>query len=314
MHGVFHRNRVGLALQRCDQRFQPALDRARRKLVALAAGAMHVGAQPWRHIGHDRDRAHAARAVEGERRGVMPRKLQEILAGQLRRAFDAAKVAGGVLDADDGREGGKPAHCVGQQVDTGAAWHIVENDRDGRRLRDGGEVAVETLLARSVVIGRDDERRIRAAFGGGERRQDRFQRAVRAGTGDDRYFAGNNFHRAARHREVLVRRQRRRLAGGAADRDAVYALVELPANEEIETGHVDRSLAERCRQGRDGALEARSVDIGNHGGEPLFSKPVPDFAGGCPRGTCAAGGMRPGTWRHVNDAGRRGGRPVFRVS
>ena len=52
----------------------------------------------------------------------------------------------------------------GGDINATAPWDVVEHELERGCLGDGGEMAEESFLARLVVVGRDEERAIRADF------------------------------------------------------------------------------------------------------------------------------------------------------
>ena len=55
-------------------------------------------------------------------------------------------------------------HRLDAHVDHRARRDVVDDERDADRLGDGAEMRVEAALARLVVVGRDDEHRVRAGL------------------------------------------------------------------------------------------------------------------------------------------------------
>ena len=85
-------------------------------------------------------------------------------AHQLQRAEDVGEVAAGFLYAHDVllvlhelRDG------LGGDIAAGPAGYIVEDDRDGHCFRSLGEMAVQSLLGRLVVVRGHQEKSVRAA-------------------------------------------------------------------------------------------------------------------------------------------------------
>ena len=73
---------------------------------------------------------------------------------------------------------------------------IVDEDRQLRCLRHGGEMRVEAALARLVVIGRHDEQRVGADPLGILGEPDRLVGGVGTGAGDHRHAAGRQPRRS----------------------------------------------------------------------------------------------------------------------
>ena len=58
----------------------------------------------------------------------------------------------------------QPNDRIRRDVDSAAAGNVVEDEPERGGFGDGGEVAKEALLARLIVVGRNEERAIHADF------------------------------------------------------------------------------------------------------------------------------------------------------
>ena len=94
-------------------------------------------------------------------------------------------VAARLLDGGHPRMLRQPQERVGLDVGPRARGNVVDDDRQAAVVRDGPEVGVEHPLVGPVVVGRDDERGVRAEGGRATGRLDRGPGVVGAGAGDD---------------------------------------------------------------------------------------------------------------------------------
>ena len=101
------------------------------------------------------DHAVASAAHQLDGHAVVARQHEKSLGTVVQDALHLPDVARRLLDADDVAEvGGAAERGLGGHVDARAARDVVEDHRQGRMLRDGAEMLIETLLRRFVVIGR----------------------------------------------------------------------------------------------------------------------------------------------------------------
>ena len=130
-------------------------------------------------------------------------------------------------------EGGLPIVVYNVPSRTGA--NVEADDGQAALVGDGAEVGIEHPLVGLVVVGRDDERRVRAEGGGPSGGVDRGAGVVGAGAGDDR-DAGSDRRRALGHGldgdldapVALGGGEGGRLAGGPDGDEAVDPGDDLP--------------------------------------------------------------------------------------
>ena len=154
----------GFEKDRVVQRHEPVLHLQRAGVIAVEALTLQLGAEPRRHVRHHRDAAVAAGRVVGERGHVLAGELDEIRPHRLALLRDAGEIRRRVLDAGDVRQFVEPRHGRHRHVDHRARRDIVDDDGDADGVVDRLEMPVKPLLARLVVIGRDDEQGIGAGF------------------------------------------------------------------------------------------------------------------------------------------------------
>ena len=140
-----------------------------------------------------------------------------------------------------------------------AAGHVVDQDRQVARRRQGRVVLVETLLARTVVVGCDHQRGVGAGCLGVTNKADPFRRGVRPGAGDHRDATGDDLDAERDDPSMLGVRQRRGLAGGADRNHAVHAARDLTLDQGGERRLIDRAAAKRGDQRRNDAAETGHV-------------------------------------------------------
>src|SRR5690606_34695780 len=109
--------------------------------------------------------------------------------------------------------------------------HVVEDLRDGDRLGDGAEVAVETFLGGLVVVGGDQQAGIGADALGQLGELDGFPGAVGPGAGDHRDAAVDLVGDAADHFDVFLHVQGGGFARGADRDDGVGAFLQVEVHQ-----------------------------------------------------------------------------------
>lgn len=145
---------------------------SRRRLMIRSAASKSPGRGQVDHlrhhlregIGRNRYHAVAAAAHDLDREAVVARDDAESVATVAYDLLDLGDVARRLLDGDDvGLVGSQTACGLGRHVHARATRYVVQNDGHGRSLGYGAEVAVEALLRRLVVVGRDAQYGIYAA-------------------------------------------------------------------------------------------------------------------------------------------------------
>src|SRR5207245_8620627 len=123
---------------------------------------------------------------------------------------DAVGIAPGFFDADDVfalvREALDGVHTDFHATPRGDA---VKHDGQSGGVSDGAKVLKQTFLRRLVVVRRDLERTIRAAFFRCDRQVYRFVRGIAAGAGQHFEFARGKLHGQFDHVHVLLETERR---------------------------------------------------------------------------------------------------------
>lgn len=147
-------------------------------------------------------------------------------------------------------------HGLDAHVDDGTAGNVIDHDRQLHAFGDRREVGEKTLLRRFVVIGRDDEDRVRTGLLRMLRKLDRFDRIIGPGTGDDRYAPRRRLDAQFHDLLMLVVGKRRRFTRGAHRHKAVAALFYLPLHMRDETIRINRAGGgERRYECGNGTLE-----------------------------------------------------------
>ena len=147
--------------RRIVERHEAILHFHRGRIIALEAGILELGAEARRRVGRDRDAAVAAMSHEAERGGVLAGKLEEVGTHGPALLADPGDVGRRVLHADNVRKLIEPRHGIDRHVDHRAGRNIIDEDRDADRIVDRLEMRVHACLGRLVVIGRDDQDRVR---------------------------------------------------------------------------------------------------------------------------------------------------------
>ena len=256
----------GFEKDRVVQRHEPVLHLQRAGVIAVEALTLQLGAEPRRHVRHHRDAAVAAGRVVGERGHVLAGELDEIGAHGVPLLRDAGEIGGRVLDAGDVRQFVEPRHGRHRHVDHRARRDIVDDDGDADGVVDRLEMPVKPLLARLVVIGRDDEQGIGAGFFRMAGERDRLGGVVGAGAGDHRHAAARRVDAPFHHLLVLVMGQGRAFAGRPDRHEAVGAVLDLPFDMGAEGLLVDGAVLERRHQSGE---RAPQPPIASHDGRSL---------------------------------------------
>ncbi len=150
------------------------------------------------------------------------------------------------LDRDDVRAiFRQPNDRVGGDIDAAASRNVVEHELERGRLGDRGEMPEKSFLARLVVIGRDEERAIRADFLRFLRVRDRVAGRVGAGAGDHLAAPARHLHREFDYVVALSAAQGRRFAGRPDRHDAGDSTGDLRFDQTLESFDVDFVIFER---------------------------------------------------------------------
>ena len=195
-----------------------------------------------------RDAAHTADLEEWEEDVVVARVQVE--AGLLDDELRLDEVVVRLLDSFDRLDLGELGHRRRLDIDHDAAGDVVDDHRTVTDRRNGLEVLNDAARRRLRVVRGDNEEavgtdRVRLL---GE--MDRFGRRVRAGSGDHSRPVADCADGHAEELEPLVLGQRRRLARGAGDDDAVRPVLDQVVSELGKAVEVDRAVRPKRRHDR----------------------------------------------------------------
>ncbi len=151
------------------------------------------------------------------------------------------------LDAVDLRQLGEQ---LGADVGAGAGGDVVEHDRKVGGGGDGLVVALEAERAGAVVVGRHRDDRVGAQRARPFGQEHRVARVVGARAGDDRLARRALGDRQLDQRELLLVGERRGLAGGGGDHEAVRAVRSEVVHQRHERLLVDTQLRVERRHDR----------------------------------------------------------------
>src|SRR5438034_2107602 len=252
-----HRDRVHLERERLHEGEQAVVQHPAALQVAREerVGQLDVGAR--HQVGTHRDHAVAARGHDGERQDVVARVDPEVRPRLVDDLEHLRQVPARLLHARDVRDFREARDRLGRGVRAGAARDVVEDERQPGRVGDRGIVAVDAVLRRPVVVGRDQEGGGRARLLRAAREPDGLRRRVGAGARDDRHAPACGAHHLAHDRDVLLVRQGRGLARRPAGDEGVDAARDLRLDQRVEGLDVNLAGAEGGDQGRHGAGEHR---------------------------------------------------------
>ena len=166
------------------------------------------------------------------------------------RGLKLIEVVRALFEGDDPLELRQLGDKLRRHVDAGPLRHVVEEDRDLGRVGDRLEIGFDLALADDGVIGRHDEDAVAAGFFRRLRQLGGLARHDRGRPADDRDAGTGSFARQAEKLQPLLRFERPRFAGTAADRDAVGALGDEQLDIGFELHLVDRAVT--CEGRRDG--------------------------------------------------------------
>src|SRR5690606_26884641 len=296
---VFRAGETGFDEDRLVQRHQPVLIGERLGVVAGKRRMLELGAEPGRHVRGDRDAAHPAVRVEAERGRVLARKLDEVAPAGCALLAHPLDLAGGVLDADDAGKPRQFAHRLRGHVDHRARRDVVDDDGKVAGIVHRLEMGDETALRGLVVIGRDDERRVRARLLGMLDEGDALRRVVRACAGDHRHPAGGGLHHFLDHAAMFLVRKGRAFAGGADGNKAVGALGDMPVHECLERVEIQCAVPERRDEGDEGPFEHDTLPAVLGETRPLKSRGTYRAARPLPSLCVAAGGAGAIFWKNT---------------
>ena len=233
------------------QGVEPVLQRQRLLPAPVQAGILEIRALPGRDVGGDGDAAAPAHRHEAERRLVITGQLAEIRAASQALGGHATEIAGRVLDADHALEFlGQPMHHGHANIGDRAAGHIIEDDRQVAALGEMGEVAIDPVLIRLVVIGRDHQRGARPRRLRGIHMLQRDACVVGTAAGDHGHAPRCLLHADRDDAVMLLDRHRGTFAGGSARHQRARSRLDLPVDEGSEGVLIDPAIAEwrdQCR-------------------------------------------------------------------
>ncbi len=153
----------------------------------------------------------------------------------------ARRVLRGVLHADHRRDLAGEAHQhLGVHLPSCADRDVVDQERQVGGVTHGPEVRLEPGLAGAVVVRGDHEQAVDAGLGGPRRQLDGVPGVEAARSGHERH--GDRLPHRGPEVDRLVVGQRRGLAGGAGQHQAVGALVDQPRGQRRGTVQVQRQV------------------------------------------------------------------------
>ena len=129
-------------------------------------------------------------------------------------------------------------------VHAGAGRHVVDDAGQADRVGNGGVVGDQPGLGGFVVVGGHQQQGVGAVGLRLLRQLDGIGGVVGAGAGHNRHAAGHAAHGVADALGVLVVRQGRGLAGGAADDDGVGMVGDLVVQDAAQLVIVDRAVGQ----------------------------------------------------------------------
>ena len=171
--------------------------------VAGAVGGHEVVHLTGTDVGPDADDAHAAQGEHGHDHIVVAGEEDEFVIRQPRHLRRVGDVAAGLLDAAHVGQLRERLYAFHGERAARAARHVVEYDGQVDRLGHDGKVAVHALLVGLVVVGRDEQKAVRAQIAELAALHKRRFRAVGTAAGDHRNAAANGVHAAAHDGRVL---------------------------------------------------------------------------------------------------------------
>ena len=166
-------------------------------------GRIHESSHVFRrHVGGHRNHALGPQRHHRQRQGIIPGEHGEIIAALVNDVGDLPQRPAAFLDPHHVFEFGETRNCGRGHVHAGTPRYVVEDQWQIHGLGHGRIVLIQPFLCGLVVIGRDEERAVRAGLFGVGGKGDRLVRGVRAGTGNHRNPPVDDLH-GKRH-DVLV--------------------------------------------------------------------------------------------------------------
>ena len=200
----------------------------------------HLGKGGGVGVADHGDHAVDAHRHEGEGDGVVTREDKEVLRCAMPNEIDLPNDAARLLDADDGGAVvGKADGGLGEHIYPGARGDVVDDDRDGRRLGDGAEVAVEPLLGGLVVEGADHQGGIDAGEVHRGEAGDHLEGAIGGDADDERQAVLIVLHEGPDDPVLLLLRERGGLGRGAEGDEEVRLALYLAVDQLAEAVVVD---------------------------------------------------------------------------
>src|ERR687894_1658544 len=254
---------VGLDEESAEERQQLVVKLAAPLPVTDREGVYHIRDGRRGDVGGDGDHTLPAQGHQRERHRVIPGEDGELLAAEALYVARHVHGEGRLLDPNDVRDLGQAGYGLGGDGHGRPAWDVVEDNGQFRALCYRGEVPVQSLLGRFVVVGGDLQRAVCALLLGHLRVLDRHVRAVRASTRDDGHPPVRDPDHGAYDEAVLLLGHGRGLARGPAGDKAVNAALDLELDHAFQGFDVHLPVAERCDEGRERAAKHLSPPTRN---------------------------------------------------
>ena len=142
-------------------------------------------------------------------------------------------------------EFGETRNSGRRHVHAGAARNVVEDQGQIHGLGHGRIVLIQAFLCGLVVIGRNEERTVRAGLLGVGGKGNRLVRGIRAGACNHRDPPVHDFHGKRDHALVFFVRERGGFPRGPAGHDAMRAVGNLKLDQLAIRGFVECAVLER---------------------------------------------------------------------
>lgn len=189
MQGCLDRDRIDLAEDRVDQRFQCDLRFGCLTDVAVEIIVDHAAVGCRDEIGNGRDAAAAAQREDRHRLVIVAGINAEILTDVRGKPTDLRNIAGCLLETDDIRMLLERSDCACIHVDTCAGGYGIHDDRCRDCVSDFLEMGNQTRLGTFIIVRGDDEQPIDAERFDLLRQRQGALCTVAAGACDDRNSA-----------------------------------------------------------------------------------------------------------------------------